>query len=82
MLHLGPDPFNQRAVFDEIDFLHVLTKSVELICYCAFGSTSTEVHQQNPTPLPPSAARCSPQPPYVFSQKPGVDRQGDLSKPT
>ncbi len=46
--YLGPDPFNQRAVYDEIGFLHVLTKDLwnGHPC-CAFG-TSTEFIQQNP----------------------------------
>ncbi|MEX1166496.1 MAG: CmpA/NrtA family ABC transporter substrate-binding protein [Hydrogenophaga sp.] len=46
--YLGPDPFNQRAVFDEIGFLHILTKDLwnGHPC-CAFG-TSTEFIQQNP----------------------------------
>ena len=46
--YLGPDPFNQRAVFDEIGFLHVLTKDLwnGHPC-CAFG-TSTEFIQKNP----------------------------------
>ncbi len=45
---LGPDPFNQRAVFDEVGFIHVLTKDLwnGLPC-CAFG-TSTEFIQKNP----------------------------------
>jgi nitrate/nitrite transport system substrate-binding protein len=46
--YLGPDPFNQRAVFDEIGFLHVLTKDLwQGHPCCAFG-TSTEFIQQNP----------------------------------
>ena len=46
--YLGPDPFNQRAVYDEIGFLHILTKDLwnGHPC-CAFG-TSTEFIQQNP----------------------------------
>jgi nitrate/nitrite transport system substrate-binding protein len=46
--YLGPDPFNQRAVFDEIGFLHLLTKDLwnGHPC-CAFG-TSTAFIQQNP----------------------------------
>jgi nitrate/nitrite transport system substrate-binding protein len=46
--YLGPDPFNQRAVFEEIGFLHVLTKDLWAghPC-CAFG-TSTEFIQKNP----------------------------------
>jgi nitrate/nitrite transport system substrate-binding protein len=46
--YLGPDPFNQRAVFEEIGFLHLLTKDLwnGHPC-CAFG-TSTEFIQKNP----------------------------------
>ncbi len=46
--YLGPDPFNQRAVYEEIGFLHLLTKDLwnGHPC-CAFG-TSTEFIQQNP----------------------------------
>lgn len=45
---LGPDPFNQRAVFEEVGFIHLLTKDLwnGHPC-CAFG-TSTEFIQQNP----------------------------------
>ncbi len=45
---LGPDPFNQRAVFEEVGFIHVLTKELwnGHPC-CAFG-TSTEFIQKNP----------------------------------
>lgn len=45
---LGPDPFNQRAVYDEIGYLHTLTKDLwnGHPC-CAFG-TSTEFIQKNP----------------------------------
>jgi len=46
--YLGPDPFNQRAVFEEIGFLHLLTKDLwnGHPC-CAFG-TSTEFIEKNP----------------------------------
>ena len=46
--YLGPDPFNQRAVFEEVGFLHLLTRELwnGHPC-CAFG-TSTEFIQQNP----------------------------------
>ena len=46
--YLGPDPFNQRAVYEEIGFLHLLTKDLwnGHPC-CAFG-TSTEFIQKNP----------------------------------
>ena len=45
---LGPDPFNQRAVFEEVGFIHLLTKDLwnGHPC-CAFG-TSTEFIQKNP----------------------------------
>ena len=45
---LGPDPFNQRAVFDEVGFIHMLTKDLwnGHPC-CAFGA-STEFMQKNP----------------------------------
>ena len=45
---LGPDPFNQRAVFDEVGFIHVLTKDLwDGHPCCAFGTT-TEFIRQNP----------------------------------
>ncbi len=46
--YLGPDPFNQRAVFEEVGFIHILTKEIWAghPC-CAFG-TSTEFIQKNP----------------------------------
>lgn len=46
--YLGPDPFNQRAVYEEIGFIHLLTKDLwnGHPC-CAFG-TSTEFIKQNP----------------------------------
>lgn len=45
---LGPDPFNQRAVFEEAGFIHLLTRELwnGHPC-CAFG-TSTEFIQKNP----------------------------------
>ncbi len=45
---LGPDPFNQRAVYDEVGYLHTLTKELwnGHPC-CAFGA-STEFIQKNP----------------------------------
>jgi nitrate/nitrite transport system substrate-binding protein len=46
--YLGPDPFNQRAVYDEVGFIHLLTKDLwEGHPCCAFG-TSTEFIQKNP----------------------------------
>ncbi|MBF8179263.1 CmpA/NrtA family ABC transporter substrate-binding protein [Herminiimonas contaminans] len=45
---LGPDPFNQRAVYEEVGFIHLLTKDIwnGHPC-CAFG-TSTDFIQKNP----------------------------------
>jgi nitrate/nitrite transport system substrate-binding protein len=46
--YLGPDPFNQRAVFEEVGFIHMLTKDIwDGHPCCAFG-TSAEFIQQNP----------------------------------
>ena len=46
--YLGPDPFNQRAVFEEVGFLHILTKEIwDGHPCCAFG-TSAAFIQQNP----------------------------------
>jgi nitrate/nitrite transport system substrate-binding protein len=46
--YLGPDPFNQRAVFEEIGFIHLLTKELwDGHPCCAFG-TSGEFIAQNP----------------------------------
>jgi nitrate/nitrite transport system substrate-binding protein len=45
---LGPDPFNQRAVFDEVGFIHLLTKELwDGHPCCAFG-VSEEFIKQNP----------------------------------
>jgi len=45
---LGPDPFNQRAVYDEIGFIHILSKEIwDGHPCCAFG-LSDEFIRQNP----------------------------------
>jgi len=45
---LGPDPFNQRAVYDEVGFIHLLSKEIwDGHPCCAFG-VSGEFIQQNP----------------------------------
>ncbi len=45
---LGPDPFNQRAVYEEVGYIHTLTKDLwnGHPC-CAFGTTA-EFIQKNP----------------------------------
>jgi nitrate/nitrite transport system substrate-binding protein len=45
---LGPDPFNQRAVFDEVGFIHILSKEIwDGHPCCAFGVRDDFV-AQNP----------------------------------
>jgi nitrate/nitrite transport system substrate-binding protein len=45
---LGPDPFNQRAVYDEVGFIHILSKEIwDGHPCCAFGVTD-EFIQKNP----------------------------------
>jgi nitrate/nitrite transport system substrate-binding protein len=45
---LGPDPFNQRAVYDEIGFIHLLSKEIwDGHPCCAFG-VADEFVRQNP----------------------------------
>lgn len=46
--YLGPDPFNQRAVYDEVGFLHILSKELwDGHPCCAFG-TSEAFIKENP----------------------------------
>jgi nitrate/nitrite transport system substrate-binding protein len=43
---LGPDPFNQRAVFDGVGFIHVLSRELwEGHPCCAFAASGDFVHQ-------------------------------------
>jgi len=45
---LGPDPFNQRAVYDEVGFIHLLSKEIwDGHPCCAFGVSEAFI-QQNP----------------------------------
>lgn len=45
---LGPEPFNQRAVFDEVGFIHILTKEIwDGHPCCAFGVSQAFI-EQNP----------------------------------
>ncbi|WP_048438431.1 CmpA/NrtA family ABC transporter substrate-binding protein [Caenimonas sp. SL110] len=45
---LGPDPFNQRAVYDEVGFIHILSKEIwDGHPCCAFG-VSEDFIQKNP----------------------------------
>ena len=44
---LGPDPFNQRAVYDEVGFIHLLSKEIwDGHPCCAFGVPETMIKEQ------------------------------------
>jgi nitrate/nitrite transport system substrate-binding protein len=45
---LGPDPFNQRAVFDEVGFIQILSKDIWAGHPCCSFSVSESFVQQNP----------------------------------
>ena len=46
--YLGPDPFNQRAVYDEVGFIHILSKEIwDGHPCCSFG-VPTEFVKENP----------------------------------
>ena len=46
--YLGPDPFNQRAVYDDVGFIHLLTKELwDGHPCCSFGA-STQFIKENP----------------------------------
>ena len=46
--YLGPDPFNQRAVYDEVGFIHILSKEIwDGHPCCSFG-VPTDFVKQNP----------------------------------
>lgn len=44
--YLGPDPFNQRAVFEEVGFIHLLTKELwDGHPCCAFGASEKFIQE-------------------------------------
>jgi nitrate/nitrite transport system substrate-binding protein len=46
--YLGPDPFNQRAVYDEVGFIHILSKEIwDGHPCCSFG-VPTQFVKENP----------------------------------
>ncbi|NMM03219.1 ABC transporter substrate-binding protein [Paraburkholderia sp. RP-4-7] len=45
---LGPDPFNQRAVFDEVGFIHILSKDIWAGHPCCSFSVFDGFIQRNP----------------------------------
>jgi nitrate/nitrite transport system substrate-binding protein len=46
--YLGPDPFNQRAVYDGVGFIHLLTKELWDGHPCCAFTVSKEFASQNP----------------------------------
>ncbi|MBD3669842.1 MAG: ABC transporter substrate-binding protein [Gammaproteobacteria bacterium] len=46
--YLSPDPFNQRAVWEKVGFIHMLTKDIWDGHPCCAFATSAEFAQQNP----------------------------------
>jgi len=46
--YLSPDPFNQRAVWEKIGFIHLLTKEIWQGHPCCAFATSTEFAAKNP----------------------------------
>ena len=66
---LGPDPFNQRAVYDEVGFIHILSKDIwDGHPCCAFG-TSELSSSRTRTPSPRSTAPCSPRPTWRATRR-------------
>jgi nitrate/nitrite transport system substrate-binding protein len=46
--YLAPDPFNQRAVFDNVGFIHILTKEIWYQHPCCAFSASVKFVNENP----------------------------------
>ncbi len=46
--YLGPDPFNQRAVYDEVGFIHILSKEIWDGHPCGSFGVPTDFVKQNP----------------------------------
>ncbi|MDY6828728.1 MAG: CmpA/NrtA family ABC transporter substrate-binding protein [Pseudomonadota bacterium] len=46
--YLSPDPFNQRAVWEKIGFIHLLTKEIWQGHPCCAFATSAQFAQENP----------------------------------
>ena len=80
---LGPDPFNQRAVFEEVGFIHLLTKEMwDGHPCCAFG-TSTEFIQKNPNTFAALyRAVLDRRGDGARAEEPRADRQGDRAART
>ena len=78
---LGPDPFNQRAVYDEVGFIHILSKEIwDGHPCCAFGVAGDFI-KENPNTFAAlyravlNAARDG-----ARTEEPVADRQGDRAR--
>jgi nitrate/nitrite transport system substrate-binding protein len=61
---LGPDPFNQRAVYDEVGFIHLLSKEIwDGHPCCAFGVSEAFISRTR-IRSPRCIARCWKPPPW------------------
>ncbi len=80
---LGPDPFNQRAVYDEVGFIHILSHELwDGHPCCAFGR-SDRVHQAEPEHLRRAVPRdAQGRGNGARPEEPPDHRQGDLRPPT
>jgi ABC-type nitrate/sulfonate/bicarbonate transport system substrate-binding protein len=54
---LGPDPFNQRAVYDEVGFIHVLTRGSGTATPAAPSACRRSSSSRTRTPSPRCTAR-------------------------
>jgi nitrate/nitrite transport system substrate-binding protein len=55
---LGPDPFNQRAVFEEVGFIHILTRSCGTATLAVPSAPARSSFRRIPTPSLRCTARC------------------------
>jgi nitrate/nitrite transport system substrate-binding protein len=69
---LGPDPFNQRAVYDEVGFIHILSKEIwDGHPCCSFGVPAEPSSSRTRTPSPRCTAPCSRPPPWRATRRTG-----------
>ena len=75
---LGPDPFNQRAVYDGVGFIHLLTKELWDGHPCCAFAVSKEFAGQNPNTYRALLKAIIEATAYrVQGREPQGDRQGD-----
>ena len=56
---LGPDPFNQRAVFEEAGFIHILSREIWDGHPCCALAPAANSSSKTPPPSPRCTAPCS-----------------------